>query len=134
MNSLTKTMAVFVLGCLSTDLRAQEVGTYDQSAQADKRFKEFRENLSSRYREANEAKVIAETFEACQNIYNDDKVKALTNSTCNAVFMQAKHPNMDSYSEFSAKALIEEYSSLTDADREVLRREGLLTVIEPQKN
>ena len=115
---------------MAVTANAQDVGAFNPSVQADERFREFQKSLSARYKQDNRLLLLSDTVTACEKLYADDKVAALVNSVCNNIFMEAKHPNMPSVEEFNLFALRAEYSELSEADREVLRREGLIDLLE----
>ena len=123
-------LAFFLLILTTVNVTAQDVGAFNQSAQAEERFQKFQKGLPAKYQQENQQILMSETVAACEKLYADNQSLALTNPVCNDIFMKIKHPNMVSVEEFNHLALKREYSEVSSADKKVLQREGLIDLLD----
>ncbi len=114
---MLRSIAVGILCCCATVSYAQEIGTYDQSKKAVERLQKLRESIPARFKEENQHLVLSETYNACAQLYSEDKTSALLNPTCNSVFLTLHHPSMKNFSEFTYTAIKDEYREISDEDK-----------------
>ena len=79
------------------------------------------EDAIAAYTDLNEATVAVAIQDACMELHSRDWVLAMTSEICAMSFKRNKHPSMPSRETFVAEALEAELSSMSEADKQLVR-------------